>query len=89
MKLCMHISQLRVGDVRVNLGGGNRCVTKQRLYTANISAVLQQVSGEAMTKCVRSNFMHDAGKRRVFFDDALDAARRKPGRYQARVLVAN
>lgn len=39
MKLFMYFAELFVGDVRVDLRGGNACVAKHGLDAANVRAV--------------------------------------------------
>ncbi len=39
---------MSVGDVGVNLGGGNVGVTKHRLNGADVSAIHEKVGGERM-----------------------------------------
>jgi hypothetical protein len=56
VKLLMNITQALVGDVRVDLGGGDIFVPEQLLDGAQISAVPEQVCGVGMAQRMRSNF---------------------------------
>ena len=56
MILLIHFLQARVGDVRVNLRGGDVGVAEERLHAAEVGTVNKEVSSETMTKSVGCDF---------------------------------
>ncbi len=72
MILFVHLAQLLVGDVGINLSCGNRSVSKHALNAANVSAVLQQISGEAVAERVWADFFHDSTKQSILLNYSLD-----------------
>lgn len=65
-----------IGDVGVDLGGGDVGVTKHRLNGADVGAVHKQVGGERMAQGMGADVFGDTGKTSIFFDDAGDGASR-------------
>src|SRR3989344_500854 len=61
MKLFMHVVKLFVGDVGIDLGGGNAGVAQHDLDGADVRAVAEQVGGEAVADDVRGDFLGNAG----------------------------
>src|SRR3989304_9307375 len=53
----VHVSQLFVGDMGINLGGGDVGMTKHYLNGTNISTIGKQISGKAVSNDVRSHFL--------------------------------
>lgn len=49
MKAFMNFAKMGIGDVGVNLGGGNVGVTEERLDRAQVGAVHKEVGGKAVT----------------------------------------
>ncbi len=76
MEFAVDVAQALVGNMGINLRGGNGRVAEQALHAANVRAVLQQVRGEAVAERVRADFVHNPGQHGVFFDQALNTARR-------------
>ena len=70
----MDFFEMLVGDVSVDLGGGDVGVTEQRLDGTEIGAVHKQIGGETMTESVGRDVLRDAGGTGVFLDDALNGA---------------
>lgn len=68
------VAEVGVGDVGVDLGGGDVGVAEEALDGADVGAVHEEVSGEGVSEGVRGDVFGDAGGFSVFFDDALDAA---------------
>jgi hypothetical protein len=53
VKLLMHILEVWIGHVRVNLGGGDVAVAEHGLHAAQVGAVHEQVGGERVAHGVR------------------------------------
>ena len=49
VKLLVHCSQVRIGDVRIYLGGGDIAVAKHGLDAAQVGSVHEQIGSERMT----------------------------------------
>ena len=76
MKLFMYVSELRVGDVGVDLGGRDRRMAQEGLDGTDIGSVAEQIGGERVAQGVRGNiFAHDAGFGGIFADYSLDTSR--------------
>lgn len=71
----MNFAKVGIGDVSVDLGGGNVGVTEERLDGTQVGAVHKEVGGKAVTQSMRSDMFGDAGVASVSLDDALNAAR--------------
>ena len=63
-----------VGDVGVDLGGGDVGMAEHGLDGAEVGAVHEEVGSKRVAQGVRADVLGDAGKAGVFFDDAFDAA---------------
>lgn len=72
----MHLPQMGVGYMRVDLGGRNIAVAEQGLDATQVSAVHEQVSGKRMAQRVRRHLLSYASQPGVVTDNALDAAGR-------------
>ena len=70
----MDFAKVLVGDVGVDLGGGNVGVAEHGLNGAEIGAVHEEVGGEGVTEGVRGDVLGDAGGAGATFDNALNAA---------------
>lgn len=79
MKRFMRFAELPIGDMGINLRGGDARVAEHRLHRADIGAVDQEIGGKRVPQCVRRDFFGDAGADGVFFYHPLDAAGGKPG----------
>ena len=79
MKSAVHLAEMFVGNVRVDLRGGDVLVAEQRLHRAQIGAAFEQVGGKGVPDDVWGDLARDARPDCVLFDNALDAARREPG----------
>ena len=55
MKTFVNFAEMGVGDVGVNLGGGDVGVAEERLDGAKIGAVHEEVGGEAVAEGVGSD----------------------------------
>ena len=75
MKLFVNLAEVRVGDVGVDLSGGDVGVAEKGLDGAEIGAVHEEVGGERVAESVGGNVFGDAGGASVFFYDALNRAR--------------
>ena len=72
MELFVNLAEVGVGDVGVNLGGGDVGVAEKSLDGAEVCAVHEEVCGERVAESVRSDVFGDAGGASVFVDNALD-----------------
>ncbi len=63
-----------VGDVSVDLGGGDVGVAKHCLDGANVGAVHEEIGGKAVAESVGGNVLRDAGFFGVGLNDAFDGA---------------
>lgn len=74
MEFVVDFFEMLVGDVGVDLGGGDVGVAEHSLDGAEIGAVHEEVSGEAVAQSVGRNVLGDAGGAGVFLDDAFNGA---------------
>lgn len=74
MKLLIYIFEVLVSYMRVYLCRADVGVSEHSLYTADIGAVHQQVSGIAMAHGMRRHVLDDASQPGVFANDALNAS---------------
>lgn len=65
---------MRVGDVGVDLGGGDVGVAEHGLDGAEVGAVHEEVGGEAVAEGVGGDVLCDASFAGVFLDDTFDGA---------------
>ena len=70
----MNFAKVGIGDVSVDLGGGNVGVTEEGLDRAQVGAVHKEVGGKTVTQSMWSDMFGDAGVASVSLDDALNAA---------------
>ena len=56
----MHVAQVGVGDVRINLRCVNRSVAEELLDGAKVSPVVEKVGREDVAEYVRSDFLGNA-----------------------------
>ena len=63
----MNFPQTLVGNVSVNLGGGNGGMAEQGLDTADIRAVLQKIRGKAVAQGMGRNFFYNSRQPAIFF----------------------
>ena len=68
----MDFFEVGVGDVGVDLGGGDVGVAEHGLDGADVGAVHEEVGGEAVAEGVRGDVFGDVGEFGVFLDDAFD-----------------
>ena len=73
----MNFLELRVGNMRIYLGGGNIGMPEQALHAAQVGTIAQQVGRKAMTQRVRRNMLGNAGFGAIALDNALNGARRQ------------
>src|ERR1700733_2155768 len=55
MKRAMHLAQVALRQVRVNLSGRDVAVAEHLLHGAQVCAAFEQMRGEAMPQCVRAD----------------------------------
>ena len=72
----MHFAQLLVGEVRVDLRGGDIRVAEEFLHGAEVGAVYEEIGGEAVAEQVRVDVVGNPGLCCARGDEALDGARR-------------
>lgn len=70
----MDFAEVGVGDVGVDLGGGDVGVAEDGLDGAEVGAVHEEVGGEGVAEGVGGDVFGDAGLFGVFLDDAFDGA---------------
>src|SRR5688572_27896707 len=68
VEAAMYFLQSLAGHVRINLSGADTRMSEHFLDGAEVSTVLQQVRGEAVSEHVRSNILFDAATFHPFFD---------------------
>lgn len=61
MKLLMDLFEVGIGDVRIDLGGGDIAMSEHRLHAADIGAVHEQVGGEAVAQGMGADFLSNPG----------------------------
>ena len=71
----MHLTEVRVGDVCINLRRVNRGVAEELLDRANVGTIREQVGGEGMSKSMRRDAARDTGTRHILFQMSLNIAR--------------
>lgn len=71
----MYLAEVGVGDVGIDLGGGDVGVAEHGLDGAKVGTIHEEIGGEAVAEGVRRDVLRDAGLAGVFLDDALDGAR--------------
>src|SRR5271156_5409934 len=55
MKRAMHLAQVALREMRVNLRGRDVAVTEHLLHGAEVCAAFEQMRGEAMPQCMRAD----------------------------------
>ena len=70
--------QLAVGDVGIDLRRRDIGVAEEELDGAEVGAVAQEISGEAVAESVRGDGLHDAGGDGIPFNNSLHTARGDP-----------
>ena len=78
MRSVVDHGQLRSGQLRVALGGGEALVAEQFLNRAQVGAFFQQMRAEGVAQRVRMNVGREAAQNGDALDDAADAARGQP-----------
>ena len=76
MKFLVDVAEMKIGDVSVNLGGGNIGVAEHSLNGTEVCAVHKKVGGETVAEGVGGDVFGDAGKASVFLDNAFNRASR-------------
>ena len=76
MEFLVDRSEVWVGDVGVDLGGGDVAVAEQGLDGAQVGAIHQEVGGKGVAQGVRADMLGDAGQQGIAGHQSLDAARR-------------
>lgn len=73
MKFFVHFFEVAVGDVGVNLGGGDGAVAEHLLDGADVGAGAEKFGGERMAQFVRGYRFDDTRKSAVTAHDFLHA----------------
>jgi hypothetical protein len=73
----MDISQVMVVDMGIDLRRGNACMTKECLYSSEISSSFEKTGCKAVSECVRSDFFGYACVDCIIMDDSFDCVSRK------------
>ncbi len=68
----MDFFEVGVGDVGVDLGGGDVGVAEHSLNGAEVGTVHKEVGSEAVAQSVGGDVLGDAGEFGVFLDNAFD-----------------
>ena len=69
MKFFVDVVKVAVGNVGVDLGGADVGMAKQGLDRADIGAVREKVSGEAVSYYMRSDLLGNTCFDSIVFDD--------------------
>ena len=72
VEFLVYFFEVLVGNVGVNLGGGDVGVAEHGLHGADVGAVHEEVGGEAVTEGVGGDVFRDAGLFCVGLDDTFD-----------------
>lgn len=75
MELFVNLAEVGVGDVGVDLSGGNVGVAEERLNGAEVGAVHEEVGGEGMAESVGGDVLGNAGGASMFLNNTFDGAR--------------
>jgi len=70
----VHLLQLPVGHVRIDLRGLDIGVPEQFLHGPQVRTVESRIGCEGVAQGVRGDLLHDAGQAGILFDAALDGA---------------
>lgn len=65
-------SEFPVGEMGVDLGGGDGRVAEEFLDGADVGAAVKEFGGVGVAEGVRRDFFGEAGKEGVFSDNFLD-----------------
>ena len=76
MKRLMHLAELLIRDVRVDLRGRDGRVTEHGLHAPDVRAVHEEIRGERVAERVRRNLLRDARGNRIVADEPFDGPRR-------------
>ena len=68
----MYLLELLVGDVGVDLGGGDGRVAEHGLDAADVSAIGKKIGSKAVTKGVRMHVFNQASFGGVVFHNSLN-----------------
>src|ERR1700676_593701 len=77
MRLVVDVHELADRCMSIFLSGGKRLVPQQRLNSAKVGAIGEQVRGEGVPQRVRVQIPVLVYQAHVFFDDAADGASRR------------
>ena len=72
VEFLVYFFEVLVGNVGVNLGGGDVGVAEHGLHGADVGAVHEEVGGEAVTEGGGGDGFRDAGLFCVGLDDTFD-----------------
>lgn len=72
MKTLVNFAEVGVGDVGVDLSGGDVGVAEKALDGAEVSAIHNEVGSKGVTKGVGGDVFGDAGDAGIFLNDALN-----------------
>lgn len=77
VEFLMNLAEVRVGNMRINLGSIDGSVTEELLDGTDVSAIVEKVCSEDVAKDVRRDFFRDAGFFCTGLDESFDGARRE------------
>ena len=75
MRPVVHLRQLRRGELRIALRGGEPLVAQQFLNRAQVGAFFQQMGAESVAQRVRMDVGRKSAQNRDALHDTADAAR--------------
>lgn len=73
VKFFVNFAEFFVGEVGVDLGGGDGAVPEHFLHGADVGAVNEQFGGVAVAQGMRCDLLGDSGFESGFADDGLNA----------------
>ena len=74
VKSFVYFAQLAIGDMSIDLRGGDAGMSEHGLHRADIGAIYQKIGCKGMAQGMRCDFLGDAGANSVFFYHSFDAA---------------
>lgn len=78
MELLVGFFQIFIGDMGIDLCGGDGGMPEHGLDGAYIGTILEEIGSEAVTQGVRVDVLHDASLGGIVLHESLDAPRGKP-----------
>jgi hypothetical protein len=75
----MYFLEMLIGDMGVDLGGGDRGVSEHRLDAPDIRSIGEEIGSKGVPQRMRVDIFDDAGFGGIVFDDAFDTSRCQAG----------